>query len=133
MPAIVPNYLSAPADGKALIAGLRLARSLFSMPSLRRWGVVETLPGPAVETDDALLDYARAKGVSGYHLVGTCRMGGGDSVVDPQLKVRGVAGLRVIDASILPSCTSGNSNAPTIMVAEKGAAMILAEAQEGGS
>jgi choline dehydrogenase len=128
MPAIAPNYLSAPADGKALIAGLRLARKLFSMSSLRRWGVEETLPGPAVESDDALLDYARAKGVSGYHLVGTCRMGGVGSVVDPQLKVRGVAGLRVIDASILPSCTSGNSNAPTIMVAEKGATMILADA-----
>ncbi|MES3000352.1 MAG: GMC family oxidoreductase N-terminal domain-containing protein [Pseudomonadota bacterium] len=128
-PAITPSYLSEPADGQALLAGLRLARRLFSMPALRRWGVEETLPGPAVDSDDALLNYARAKGVSGYHLVGTCRMGGdAHSVVDPQLRVRDVTGLRVVDASILPSCTSGNSNAPTLMVAEKGAAMILADA-----
>lgn len=133
MPAIVPNYLSAPGDCQALLAGLRLARLIYSMPALRRWGVAETLPGPAVQSDDQLLDYARQKGVSGYHLVGTCRMGGdAEAVVDPQLKVRGVLGLRVVDASILPSCTSGNSNAPTLMVAEKGAAMILADAERQG-
>ena len=129
MPAITPNYLSAAGDHSALLAGLRLARHIFSMPALRRWGVAETLPGPAIASDEQLLGYAREKGVSGYHLVGTCRMGAStDAVVDPQLKVRGVLGLRVIDASILPSCTSGNSNAPTIMVAEKGASMILADA-----
>ncbi len=129
-PEIVPNYLSHPADGPALLAGLRLARRLFSMPALKRWGIQETLPGPGEESDEALLAYARAKGVSGYHLVGTCRMGGdAEAVVDAQLRVRGVTGLRVIDASILPSCTSGNSNAPTLMVAEKGAAMVLADAK----
>jgi choline dehydrogenase len=129
MPAITPNYLSEPGDGHALLSGLRLARRLFSMPALRRWGIEETLPGPAVASDAQLLDYARAKGVSGYHLVGTCRMGGDhEAVVDPQLRVRDVTGLRVVDASILPSCTSGNSNAPTLMVAEKGASMILADA-----
>ncbi|MDM0014830.1 GMC family oxidoreductase N-terminal domain-containing protein [Variovorax sp. J22P168] len=128
-PSITPRYLSAPGDQDVLLSGLRLARSIFSMPALRRWGVAETLPGADVASDAQLLAYAREKGVSGYHLVGTCRMGGDDgSVVDPQLKVRGTRGLRVIDASILPSCTSGNSNAPTLMVAEKGADMVLADA-----
>ncbi|MBA2961064.1 MULTISPECIES: GMC family oxidoreductase [Ramlibacter] len=128
-PAITPCYLSAAADGEALLAGLRLARRLFSMPALQQWGVEETLPGAAVDSDTEWLDYARARGVSGYHLVGTCRMGGADAVVDPRLRVRGVQRLRVIDASVLPTTTSGNSNAPTLMVAEKGAAMVLADAQ----
>ncbi|MET0167417.1 MAG: GMC family oxidoreductase N-terminal domain-containing protein [Vicinamibacterales bacterium] len=128
-PAISPNYLSAPEDRDALLAGLRFARHILSMPPLRKWGVEETLPGPSFSSDEDLLGYARAKGVSGYHLVGTCRMGGDlGSVVDPRLNVRGVRALRVVDASVLPSCTSGNSNGPTIMVAEKGAAMVLADA-----
>ncbi len=128
-PAIVPGYLRAPGDRAALLAGLRLGRRLFAMPALSRWALQETLPGRAVDGDDELLVYALAKGVSGYHLVGSCRMGGdADAVVDAQLRVRGVAALRVIDASILPSCTSGNSNAPTLMVAERGAAMVLADA-----
>jgi choline dehydrogenase len=129
-PAIMPNYLAAPEDATALVAGLRLARRLFAMPALRRWSVGETLPGAQVETDAQWTTYARTKGVSGYHLVGTCRMGGdAASVVDPTLRVRGVTGLRVVDASILPSCTSGNTNAPTLMVAEKGAAMVLEDAR----
>jgi len=128
-PAITPNYMSAAEDRQALVAGLRLARNIFSQPALRKWGVQETLPGTAVQSDQEWLRYAREKGVSGYHLLGTCRMGRDENaVVDPQLKVRGVRGLRVIDASIFPSSTSGNTNAPTIMAAEKGAAMILAEA-----
>jgi choline dehydrogenase len=128
-PAIVPNYLGAPVDRRVLLAGVRLARRIFSMPALQQWSAQETLPGAGVDTDDQWLAYARAKGVSGYHLVGTCQMGGGgDAVVDPRLRVRGVQGLRVIDASVLPTCTSGNSNAPTLMVAHKGAAMVLADA-----
>lgn len=128
-PAIAANYLSAPGDAKAVVAGLRLGRRLFSMPALRRWSTDETLPGVATATDEQLLRYAREQGVSGYHLVGTCRMGGdAASVVDPRLKVRGFEGLRVIDASVLPSCTSGNSNGPTLMVAEKGADMVLQDA-----
>jgi choline dehydrogenase len=98
------------------------------MPALMRFAKQETLPGNDVASDDALLDYALARGVSGYHMVGTCRMGGtADAVVDPRLRVRGLQGLRVIDASVLPGCTSGNANAPTIMVAEKGAQMLLAD------
>jgi choline dehydrogenase len=127
-PAITPNYLSAEGDRRALLAGLRTARRIFGMPPLARWGIRETLPGETLETDEQLLDYARNTGVSGYHLVGTCQMGAESaSVVDPRLRVRGVEGLRVIDASVLPSGTSGNSNAPTLMVAEKGAAMMLEE------
>ncbi len=129
-PAITPNYLSAGADRDTLLAGLRLGRRIFSMPALRQWIVEETLPGPGVASDEQLLAYAMERGVSGYHLVGTCRMGGdADAVADAQLKVCGVTGLRVIDASVLPSGTSGNSNAPTLMVAEKGAAMVLADAE----
>jgi choline dehydrogenase len=128
-PAITPHYLSAEADHDALVSGLRLARRLFAMPALQQWAVAETLPGAAVDSDREWLDYARARGVSGYHLVGTCRMGGADAVVDPRLRVRGVQRLRVIDASVLPTTTSGNSNAPTLMVAEKGAAMVLADAE----
>lgn len=129
-PAIAPGYLRAAADRQALVAGLRLARRLFDLQALRAWSDEETLPGPAVASDEQLLAYAVERGVSGYHLVGTCRMGGdAASVVDPQLRVRGVAGLRVIDASVLPTCTSGNSNAPTLMVAEKGAALVLADAR----
>lgn len=128
-PAITFNYLASPEDQAAMIAGLRTARRIFSMPALRQWGTEETLPGTGVESDAQWLAYAREKGVSGYHLVGTCRMGAGPgAVVDPQLKVLGIEGLRVIDASIFPTGTSGNTNAPTIMAAEKGAAMILAAA-----
>jgi choline dehydrogenase len=130
MPSIQPNFLSEPGDCSALLAGLRLAREIFSMPALSRWGIKETLPGTATQSDAQWIDYAREKGVSGYHLVGTCRMGTSENaVVDPQLRVKGLKGLRVVDASILPSCTSGNSNAPTLMVAEKGAEMILADAR----
>ena len=128
-PAITPNYLSVESDREGLLAGLALARKLFSMPALRQWSQHETLPGAAVTSRDEWLAYAMANGVSGYHMVGTCRMGGDtDAVVDPALRLRGVHGLRVIDASVLPSCTSGNSNAPTLMLAEKGAAMVLADA-----
>lgn len=127
-PRITPNYLSREQDRAALVAGLRKAREIFSMPALARWSTAETLPGTGIHSDEQLLDYALAKGVSGYHLVGTCRMGGADAVVDPRLKVRGVQGLRVIDASVMPTCTTGNTNAPTLMIAEKGAAMVLADA-----
>ncbi|MGF6768136.1 choline dehydrogenase [Paraburkholderia sp. GAS199] len=127
-PLISPNYLSESEDRAAIVAGLKLGRRLFTMPALTRFARQETLPGDEIASDDALLDYALTRGVSGYHMVGTCRMGGTtDSVVDPSLRVRGVQGLRVIDASVMPTCTSGNANAPTIMVAEKGAQMLLAD------
>ncbi|CAM5184561.1 Choline dehydrogenase OS=Castellaniella defragrans OX=75697 GN=HNR28_000209 PE=3 SV=1 [Castellaniella defragrans] len=125
-PVISPRYLTDSGDQSVIVAGLKLGRKLFSMPALACHVVRETLPGSEVASDEELLNYALERGVSGYHLVGTCRMGGDEaSVVDPALRVRGVQGLRVIDASILPSGTSGNSNAPTLMVAEKGARMVL--------
>jgi choline dehydrogenase len=127
-PRITPNYLSCESDRRALVAGLRKARQVFAAPALAHWTTEETLPGKDTSSDEQLLDYAMAKGVSGYHLVGTCRMGGPDAVVDPCLKVRKVEGLRVIDASVMPTCTTGNTNAPTLMIAEKGAAMVLADA-----
>lgn len=127
-PRITPHYLSSAQDRAALVAGLRKAREIFAMPALARWATAETLPGSNAHSDEQLLDYALAKGVSGYHLVGTCRMGGAGAVVDSALKVQGVDGLRVIDASVMPTCTTGNTNAPTLMIAEKGAAMVLADA-----
>ncbi len=130
MPDIQPNYLSDEADCRAVLAGLRLMRRIFSASPFAPYAPQEVHPGAALQTDDELIAYAREKGVSGFHFTGTCRMGGDvSSVVTPELKVRGVDRLRVIDASIMPSCTSGNSNAPTIMVAEKGASMVLADAR----
>jgi len=124
-PAITPNYLSDPNDARVLAAGMRFTRKIFSSAAIAPFSVLETLPGPAVTSDDALLDYARRFGTTIYHPVGTCRMGDGShTVVDPRLRVKGIAGLRVIDASVMPTLTTGNTNAPTIMIGEKGAAMI---------
>ena len=124
-PDIQPNYMSDPADGRVLLAGMDLARRIFAAPAIAQHSVVETLPGPDVRTDDALLDYCRKFGTTIYHPVGTCRMGDGvNAVVDSRLRVHGIDGLRVIDASVMPTLTTGNTNAPTIMIGEKGAAMI---------
>jgi choline dehydrogenase len=124
-PVITPNYLSDPNDGRVLLAGMRFTREIFAAPSIARYSTVETLPGPGVTADDALLEYARHFGTTIFHPVGTCRMGEGPSaVVDQRLRVHGITGLRVIDASIMPTLTTGNTNAPTIMIGEKGAAMI---------
>ncbi|HEY4173510.1 MAG TPA: GMC family oxidoreductase N-terminal domain-containing protein [Rhodopila sp.] len=124
-PVITPNYLSDPADFQVLKAGIWFTRSIFAAPAIAEHSVVETLPGPGITTDDGLLDYARRFGTTIYHPVGTCRMGEGPSaVVDTRLRVHGIEGLRVIDASVMPTLTTGNTNAPTIMIGEKGAAMI---------
>jgi choline dehydrogenase len=132
-PVITPNYLSDPNDARVLIAGMRFTRSIFASPAIAQHSVVETLPGPDVQTDDALTDYARQFGNTIYHPVGTCRMGDGPAaVVDSRLRVHGIGGLRVIDASVMPTLTTGNTNAPTIMIGEKGAAMIREDAGAGG-
>jgi choline dehydrogenase len=129
-PAIRPNYLSAPHDVEVMIAGIRMARKIFASPQWMAHSVSELRPGPARASDGELADYARTGAGSFFHPVGTCRMGADDaSVVDPRLRVRGITGLRVVDASIMPMVTTGNTNAPTIMIGEKGAAMIRQDAR----
>ncbi|HVV93169.1 MAG TPA: GMC family oxidoreductase N-terminal domain-containing protein [Hyphomicrobiales bacterium] len=129
-PAIVPNYLSAPGDLAVILAGIRTARGILAQPALAAYVVGETAPGGAVTDDAALADFTRRTGGTVYHPVGTCRMGEDDAaVVDSRLRVRGLQGLRVVDASVMPTLTTGNTNAPTIMIAEKGAAMIREDAQ----
>ena len=128
-PLIVANYLATRTDREAALRGARLARKIGSQPALQRFMIEETLPGQAVESDDALLDYIRAKGQTSYHPVGTCRMGSdAGAVVDPECRVRGVDGLRVADASVMPFIVSSNTNAPSIAVGERASQMILAEA-----
>ena len=129
-PAIRPNYLSAARDRQVLVAGIRHARRIFAQPTMARDSLAEILPGPELETDEALVDYTRRTGNTIYHPVGTCKMGVDPlAVVDPRLKVHGLQGLRVVDASIMPTLTTGNTNAPSIMIGEKGAAMIREDAQ----
>jgi len=104
---------------------LRFARRIFAAPALKQFVREESLPGNQVQSDDELLDYARRNGSTCYYASCTCLMGShAMAVVDDELKVRGLEGLRVIDASVLPAVTSTNTNAPTIMIAEKGAAII---------
>ncbi len=127
-PLIKPNYLATEKDCSVLLAGLKASRQIMNQPAMRRYIVRERDPGDDCVSDDALLDHIRMKGGISYHPVGTCRMGNDDgAVVDPQLCVRGVHGLRVVDASVMPTLVSGNTNAPTIMIAEKGADLILAQ------
>jgi choline dehydrogenase-like flavoprotein len=128
-PRIDPNILSAPEDFEPLVRGLKLARRVFATPAFARYKATEFLPGPAVEGDDALKDYLRGSAATVYHPAGTCRMGvDDDAVVTPELKVRGIDGLWVADASIFPRLMGGNPNAPVVMVAEKAADMILGRA-----
>jgi choline dehydrogenase len=130
-PAINPRYLSEDTDRRAAIGGLRFLRKFFTAPALARYVGAEKLPGAAVQSDDELLDYIRRNGNTVYHASCTCMMGpSAMCVVDSELRVHGLEGLRVIDASVMPSVTSTNTNAPTIMIAEKGAAMIKAMSRQ---
>ncbi|MGE5268127.1 MAG: GMC oxidoreductase, partial [Thiohalocapsa sp.] len=124
------NYLSAPSDLRVLIAGVQHTRRIFAQPAIARYSVAETVPGPAVASEQQFAEFARSAGTNVFHPVGTCKMGtDAMAVVDPRLRVHGIAGLRVIDASVMPCVTTGNTNAPTIMIGEKGAQMIREDAR----
>ncbi|HEV2303676.1 MAG TPA: GMC oxidoreductase, partial [Stellaceae bacterium] len=131
MPAINPRYLSEESDRRAIVGGLRFARRMFAAPALRPFVREESLPGPQVESEDELLDYARRNGGTCYHASCTCMMGQHPmAVVDDELRLHGLDGLRVVDTSVMPAVTSTNTNAPTIMIAEKGATFIRGAARQ---
>ena len=128
-PRIRPNYLAEEIDRTTTVAGMKLAREIAAKPAFARYVKREVDPGPDYRTDDELLACAREIGGTIFHPTGTCRMGVDDgAVVDPRLRVRGIEGLRVADASIMPTIVSGNTNAAAIMIGEKAAAMILEDA-----
>jgi choline dehydrogenase len=131
-PAINPNYLATQKDCDTIVAGTKAMRKIFKAPAMARYIAEELEPGDACDNDADLLDFIRRRGSTTYHPVGTCRMGQDPkAVVDERLRVRGFAGLRVIDASIMPAVVSGNTNAATIMIGEKGAHMVLEDAKAG--
>jgi choline dehydrogenase len=128
-PIINPRYLTEESDRRAIVGGLHFVRQIFTAPALRPYIGEEKLPGTKVQTDDELLDYAKRNGNTVYHASCTCMMGQHPmAVVDDQLRVHGLEALRVVDASVMPAVTSTNTNAPTIMIAEKAAALIKAQA-----
>jgi choline dehydrogenase len=127
-PIIQPNYLAEDGDRRVTIAAMRLARQLINSRAMQPYVVSEDYPGTEVQTDDEMLEAARKWGNSTFHVMGTCRMGPASdptAVVDDHLRVRGMEGLRVIDASIMPAMLSANLNAATMMIAEKGADLVL--------
>ncbi len=128
-PAIQPNYLSAQYDRDVILAGMRLQRNIMGQPAITRYIEEELNPGLQYQTDEQLLSYARAKGTTIFHPTSTCRMGpDARAVVDERLRVRGIDGLRVIDGSVMPTVVSGNTNAAIVMIGEKGAQMMLQDA-----
>jgi choline dehydrogenase len=131
-PVIRPNYLSHPLDRTVAANAIRLTRRIVGMPALAKYRPEEFKPGSAYQTEEELVRAAGDIGTTIFHPVGTAKMGpDGDpmAVVDGRLRVRGVEGLRVVDASIMPTITSGNTNSPTLMIAERGAEMILQDAK----
>jgi choline dehydrogenase-like flavoprotein len=127
-PLINARYLENKEDIKIMIKGIKMSREILKQPAFDHYRGVEVFPGKEVQTDEELEAFIRRKAESIYHPVGTCKMGVDDqAVVDPELKVIGLKGLRVVDASIMPTLIGGNTNAPTIMIAEKAADMILAD------
>ena len=131
-PSIRPNYLADPLDQQTIVAGLRWARKIAAQDALKPYVTEEIMPGAAVDSDEELLAFARETGSTLYHPVGTCKMAvdsDPNGVVDARLRVRGVDGLRVVDASVMPRLISGNTNAPTIMIAERASDMIREDAK----
>lgn len=125
LPIIEPNYLLEEVDRRTTLSGLRLIRKVAGQPELAEYIKAELLPGKEICSDEQLLDYARKTGQTSWHPIGTCRMGSdSDAVVDPELRVRGVDGLRVADASIMPTMVSTNTNAPSMLIGEKAADLI---------
>ncbi len=124
-PLIDPNFLAHPDDLKTSVRGVRLSREIFRQPSLQKFIRAMHLPKDSVETDAAFKDFARQYGRTSYHPVGTCKMGqDAMAVVDPELRVRGLSGIRICDSSVMPSLIGSNTNAPTIMIAEKASDLI---------
>jgi len=124
-PAVYPNYLATETDQRTIVAGLKLIRQILASSQMQALIAAEFQPGPAVESDEELLDYARRRGGTVYHPTSTCKMGNDPlAVVDASLRVHGIEGLRVADASIMPTVVSGNTNAATIMIGEKVADMV---------
>ncbi|MEM7253183.1 MAG: GMC family oxidoreductase N-terminal domain-containing protein [Pseudomonadota bacterium] len=131
-PAIQFIFLTNDYDRRAIVHGMRVCRDIAAQPAFARYISEEVLPGPDVVSDEALLADVRERAIANYHPVGTCRMGSDpEAVVDPRLRVNGVAGLRVADASVMPQIIAGNTNAPSIMIGEKAAHMILEDARKG--
>ena len=127
-PSIRPNYLGDTIDQDTMVAGAKAARRIFEQPAIAKFVDVEAIPGPEVQNDDEILDYLRGNGGTVYHPIGTCKMGTDPlAVVDPSLKMHGLDGLRIIDASIMPRMVSANTNAAVLMIAEKAADMIKAD------
>ncbi len=125
-PMIQPNYLSVPDDRRVLRQGVRIAREIFRQKAFDAYRGAERMPGPDVASDSEIDAFLTGGAETIYHPVGTARMGhDAAAVVDPALKVHGVTGLRVVDASVMPALVSGNTHAPTVMIAEKAADMML--------
>jgi choline dehydrogenase-like flavoprotein len=128
-PAINFNFLSAPPDAELTVRAIRIARAIMTAPAMAPLRLTEAAPGADKTTDDEIIEWVKGAAETTYHPVGTCKMGTDPmAVVDPRLRVHGIAGLRVADASIMPTLTSGNTNAPSIMIGEKAAAMVLEDA-----
>jgi choline dehydrogenase len=125
-PRMQANYLADPFDRSVVVEALRRGREIIAQPALKKYRPIERTPGAAMSSDEELLAHARATGGTQFHIIGGCAIGSGDmAVVEPDLKVRGVEGLRVVDASIMPTMVSGNTNAAAIMIGERGSDLIL--------
>jgi choline dehydrogenase len=128
-PAISFNFLSSPPDAELTVQAIRIARAVMTAPAMAPFQLSEAAPGADRTSDDEILDWVKNAAETTYHPVGTCKMGSDPmAVVDARLRVRGIEGLRVADASIMPTLTSGNTNAPSIMIGEKAADLVLHDA-----